>query len=77
MGYLFVMPSYQYQALYCGSGCRPAFGSCETSLSHPPNPTGTLDVAENGDNCGPIVNKRCSSNLCCSRSKYCGKRCSS
>ena len=29
-------------------------------------------MAQNGETCGPIVNKKCASGLCCSGSNFCG-----
>ncbi|KAF1962722.1 hypothetical protein CC80DRAFT_487211, partial [Byssothecium circinans] len=61
----------QDQAMYCGGGCQAGFGECNTE-EKPPQPTGTPGTSGNGEECGPIVNKRCRSGLCCSGSNFCG-----
>ncbi|KAF2130745.1 carbohydrate-binding module family 18 protein [Dothidotthia symphoricarpi CBS 119687] len=61
----------QDQALYCGDGCQAGYGKCNT-MAKPPVPSATPGTAGAGENCGPIVNKKCGSGLCCSGSNYCG-----
>ena len=62
----------QDQGLYCGDGCQEGFGECVSNRAKPPNPAGTPGTAQNGETCGPIVNKRCATGLCCSGSNFCG-----
>ena len=62
----------QDQSLYCGTGCRPGYGDCSTNRLPPPLPATKPNVAGNGETCGPIVNARCGTGLCCSGSNYCG-----
>ncbi|ORY18814.1 hypothetical protein BCR34DRAFT_553552 [Clohesyomyces aquaticus] len=61
----------QDQGLYCGTGCQAGFGKCDTEAK-PPAPAGTPGIAQGGETCGPIVNKKCASGLCCSGSNFCG-----
>jgi hypothetical protein len=64
----------QDQSLYCGpaAGCQPGFGDCATNRSPPPMPTAPAKPAQMGETCGPIVNAKCASGLCCSGSNFCG-----
>ncbi|KAK7180103.1 hypothetical protein DPSP01_011158 [Paraphaeosphaeria sporulosa] len=62
----------QDQNLYCGTGCQAGFGKCD-SENKPAKPTGVPGVSGEGETCGPIVNKKCGSGLCCSGSNFCGK----
>lgn len=64
----------QDQALYCGTGCQPGFGKCDEEPK-PPMPSGSPGVAQAGETCGPIVNRRCAEGLCCSGSNFCGEFC--
>ncbi|CAE7026064.1 hypothetical protein CFE70_003706 [Pyrenophora teres f. teres 0-1] len=61
----------QDQALYCGDGCQAGFGKCNT-MTAPPEPTAPKGTSQAGEECGPIVNKKCVSGLCCSGSNFCG-----
>ncbi|KAF2178700.1 carbohydrate-binding module family 18 protein [Zopfia rhizophila CBS 207.26] len=61
----------QDQSMYCGTGCQAGYGKCD-SEPKPPQPTGVPGIAQNGETCGPIVNKKCASGLCCSGSNFCG-----
>lgn len=61
----------QDQALYCGTGCQKGYGKCDT-MAKPPQPTSGAGVAQAGQDCGPIVNKKCATGLCCSGSNFCG-----
>ena len=54
----------QDQAVYCGTGCQSGYGKCD-SKPLPPLPTTSPGVAQEGQTCGPIVNKKCASGLCC------------
>ncbi|KAF2135075.1 carbohydrate-binding module family 18 protein, partial [Aplosporella prunicola CBS 121167] len=62
----------QDQALYCGSGCQGGFGKCGANMSKPSKPTGQHGTSQEGETCGPIVNKKCADGLCCSGSNFCG-----
>lgn len=62
----------QDESLYCGSGCQPGYGDCNSNRPKPADPTGQPGVAQNGETCGPIVNKKCAPGLCCSGSNFCG-----
>ncbi|KAH7392738.1 hypothetical protein BKA66DRAFT_510278 [Pyrenochaeta sp. MPI-SDFR-AT-0127] len=61
----------QDQAIYCGDGCQAGFGKCD-SMSAPAEPTAAKGESGEGETCGPIVNKKCKSGLCCSGSNFCG-----
>ncbi|KAF2257379.1 carbohydrate-binding module family 18 protein [Trematosphaeria pertusa] len=61
----------QDQSLYCGTGCQAGYGKCDTETK-PPEPTSGAGTAQAGGSCGPIVNKKCASGLCCSGSNFCG-----
>lgn len=61
----------QDQNLYCGTGCQAGYGKCDKEAA-PALPTGTPGTSGAGETCGPIVNKRCASGLCCSGSNFCG-----
>ncbi|KAF2655782.1 carbohydrate-binding module family 18 protein [Lophiostoma macrostomum CBS 122681] len=61
----------QDQSLYCGTGCQAGYGKCNT-MAKPAEPTSGAGTAQNGEACGPIVNKKCASGLCCSGSNFCG-----
>ena len=61
----------QDQGLYCGAGCQQGYGKCDTEKT-PPLPTASPGISQNGQTCGPIVNKKCASGLCCSGSNFCG-----
>ncbi|KAF2873211.1 hypothetical protein BDV95DRAFT_569118 [Massariosphaeria phaeospora] len=61
----------QDQGIYCGTGCQAGFGKCDTQAK-PAVPTAAPGTAGMGDTCGPIVNKKCGNNLCCSGSNFCG-----
>jgi len=61
----------QDQALYCGDGCQAGYGKCD-SQSAPAEPSQTPGEAGEGETCGPIVNRKCGSGLCCSGSNFCG-----
>jgi len=61
----------QDQAIYCGTGCQKGYGKCDTEAK-PPVPTTAPGTAGAGEPCGPIVNKKCASGLCCSGSNFCG-----
>lgn len=62
----------QDQAIYCGAGCQAGFGKCNT-MAKPPQPTFPAPgIAQAGQDCGPIVNKKCAAGLCCSGSNFCG-----
>jgi len=61
----------QNQSLYCGDECQLGYGKCDTEVA-PPDPTTAPGIAPDGEPCGPIVNKKCASGLCCSGSNYCG-----
>ncbi|KAF1977808.1 hypothetical protein BU23DRAFT_550486 [Bimuria novae-zelandiae CBS 107.79] len=61
----------QDQDLYCGTGCQAGYGKCD-SEEKPAEPTGAAGTAGEGETCGPIVNKKCGSGLCCSGSNFCG-----
>lgn len=61
----------QDQNLYCGTGCQAGYGKCDNEAK-PPNPSAAPGIAQNGETCGPIVNKKCASGLCCSGSNFCG-----
>ncbi|CCX05422.1 chitin binding protein 6 [Pyronema domesticum] len=64
----------QPASIYCGGGCQAGFGqNCDSSKSPPPKPQEAADVGGRGDTCGPIVNRRCGSGLCCSGSNFCGE----
>jgi len=60
------------QSLYCGTGCQAGFGDCSTNRVLPPLPAGPATTVRNGETCGPIVNAKCTSGLCCSGSNICG-----
>ncbi|KAI5808640.1 hypothetical protein DFH27DRAFT_606976 [Peziza echinospora] len=60
----------QNQGDYCGTGCQPGFGACDTRPIPPVPTTGT--TVSTDDTCGPIVNKRCPAGKCCSGSNFCG-----
>lgn len=62
----------QDQSLYCGTGCQAGYGKCdsEKAPAEPSVPRGA-DAGE-GETCGPIVNKKCKTGLCCSGSNFCG-----
>ncbi|ORY59652.1 uncharacterized protein BCR38DRAFT_445136 [Pseudomassariella vexata] len=62
----------QDQGLYCGTGCQAGFGNCNVGVAKPPKPSGTPGISQAGETCGPIVNKKCASGLCCSGSNFCG-----
>ncbi|KAG7005332.1 hypothetical protein G7Y79_00020g048600 [Physcia stellaris] len=62
----------QDQALYCGAGCQAGFGDCSTNRKKPADPTTPPKTAKAGDTCGPIVNAKCATGLCCSGSNFCG-----
>ncbi|KAH7052153.1 hypothetical protein B0J12DRAFT_65337 [Macrophomina phaseolina] len=58
---------------YCGDGCQAGYGKCGVAgVAKPAKPSGVAGVAGEGENCGPIVNKKCAAGLCCSGSNYCG-----
>ncbi|EUC31719.1 carbohydrate-binding module family 18 protein [Bipolaris victoriae FI3] len=61
----------QDQNLYCGTGCQAGFGKCDNEKA-PAEPAGEKGVSQAGETCGPIVNKKCASGLCCSGSNFCG-----
>ncbi|KAJ4319651.1 hypothetical protein N0V94_003794 [Neodidymelliopsis sp. IMI 364377] len=62
----------QDQNLYCGDGCQAGFGKCDNQKA-PAEPTVARGAdAGTGETCGPIVNKKCKSGLCCSGSNFCG-----
>ncbi|KAH7116874.1 chitin binding protein 6 [Dendryphion nanum] len=61
----------QDQSIYCGAGCQGGFGKCNT-MAKPPQPAGNPGTAGAGETCGPIVNKKCATGLCCSGSNFCG-----
>lgn len=61
----------QDQNIYCGTGCQKGYGKCD-SEAKPPVPTAKPGIAQNGQTCGPIVNRKCASGLCCSGSNFCG-----
>ncbi|KAF2197472.1 hypothetical protein GQ43DRAFT_444230 [Delitschia confertaspora ATCC 74209] len=61
----------QDQAIYCGTGCQAGYGKCDTEAK-PASPTAAPGVAQDGETCGPIVNKKCATGLCCSGSNFCG-----
>lgn len=61
----------QDQSIYCGTGCQKGYGKCD-SEAKPPQPSGNPGTAQAGETCGPIVNKKCASGLCCSGSNFCG-----
>ncbi|KAF2273278.1 uncharacterized protein EI97DRAFT_436158 [Westerdykella ornata] len=62
----------QDQALYCGSGCQAGYGKCNTMAVPVSNPNAQTGIANAGEACGPLVNKKCASGLCCSGSNFCG-----
>lgn len=64
-------PQLQDQTLYCGTGCQAGYGKCDNETA-PPLPTAPPKTANAGDTCGPIVNARCATGLCCSGSNFCG-----
>ncbi|CBX93253.1 hypothetical protein IAQ61_008967 [Plenodomus lingam] len=61
----------QDQGIYCGADCQGGFGKCNT-MAKPPVPAQAPGIARAGETCGPIVNKKCADNLCCSGSNFCG-----
>ena len=61
----------QDQAIYCGTGCQAGYGKCN-SMTKPAQPTSGAGTAQAGQDCGPIVNKKCATGLCCSGSNFCG-----
>ena len=61
----------QDQSLYCGAGCQSGYGDCSTNKSPPPPPSAPPKTVGNGETCGPIVNAKCGSGLCCSGSNFC------
>lgn len=61
----------QDQSLYCGDGCQAGFGKCDNQAK-PKVPTAAPGTAGDGEDCGPIVNKKCGNGLCCSGSNFCG-----
>ncbi|EHA56875.1 hypothetical protein MCOR27_006436 [Pyricularia oryzae] len=62
----------QDEAMYCGTGCQPGFGNCLLGMAKPPLPVSAPGIAQGGETCGPIVNKKCATGLCCSGSNFCG-----
>ncbi|MCJ1466389.1 hypothetical protein MMC07_005008 [Pseudocyphellaria aurata] len=62
----------QDQGLYCGTGCQPGYGDCKTNAKPPAAPSGPAKIAKTGQTCGPIVNAKCDTGLCCSGSNFCG-----
>jgi basic endochitinase B len=62
----------QDQSLYCGPGCQPEYGNCDADRHVPPQPTALPGLAEQGGECGPIVNLKCQAKECCSGSNWCG-----
>ncbi|KAF2017310.1 carbohydrate-binding module family 18 protein [Aaosphaeria arxii CBS 175.79] len=61
----------QDEAMYCGTGCQAGFGKCNSQPKPTQSPS-NAGTAQSGETCGPIVNKRCASGLCCSGSNFCG-----
>ncbi|KAF1916856.1 hypothetical protein BDU57DRAFT_450524 [Ampelomyces quisqualis] len=61
----------QDQNLYCGDGCQAGFGKCD-HMKKPADPVAEKGVSDEGETCGPIVNKKCGNELCCSGSNFCG-----
>jgi hypothetical protein len=61
----------QDQNLYCGDGCQAGFGKCDNEKA-PAQPTAKAAVSQEGETCGPIVNRKCATGLCCSGSNFCG-----
>ncbi|KAJ4369050.1 hypothetical protein N0V83_006133 [Neocucurbitaria cava] len=61
----------QDQSLYCGDGCQAGYGKCDSETA-PPEPTQAPGESADGESCGPIVNKKCKTGLCCSGSNFCG-----
>lgn len=62
----------QDQALYCGTGCQGGYGDCSLTKKPPTSPATPPKIVGAGDTCGPIVNAKCGSGLCCSGSNFCG-----
>lgn len=62
----------QDQALYCGTGCQAGYGDCSLTKTPPTSPVAAPKIVGDGDTCGPIVNAKCGSGLCCSGSNFCG-----
>ncbi|KAF2847774.1 carbohydrate-binding module family 18 protein [Plenodomus tracheiphilus IPT5] len=61
----------QDQSIYCGTGCQAGFGKCDQEAK-PPVPAQAPGISNDGETCGPIVNKKCAAGLCCSGSNFCG-----
>jgi hypothetical protein len=62
----------QDQALYCGDGCQAGFGKCDSEQKPAEPAVAAGPESGDGEVCGPIVNRKCKSGLCCSGSNFCG-----
>ncbi|TGZ76167.1 hypothetical protein EX30DRAFT_375746 [Ascodesmis nigricans] len=68
--------SLQSSIDYCGPGCQPGAGKCDPSTPLPSSllrgpPPGAPEAGQ-GEQCGPIVGRKCGRGLCCSGSNFCG-----